>query len=541
MMLLTVSAYAQSATTTLQEMYAQAELLMATGDYSGAAGKFDALGAYADASQMAMYCKAVAAAETLGMYDVAVSAFNDLGNFKDSKQMSTYYTARRYQAVGDSFDVSTASDSELELAKFSYDKGTETYAGLALFKDCLTRMSECQTRSKAVEAEQNVRAAAKLEAAYQAAVALEESGEFQKAINAFKKIQDYKDSKSHITACENAIKEGIYQEALALKQNGEFQKAIDTFRKIRDYKDSKAHITACENAIKEGIYQDALALEESGEYQKAIDTFKQIQDYKDSKAHITACENGIKEGIYQEAVAFEQGKEYSQAIDIYSKLKGYKDSEERIKDIYRQLYRKADSKRISEYPLYGGFTLGMSHKSFLETAKKAGFTTKWIPNNQAVKAGTWGYKYWDQNCSLKELGDFSIQLYFKNKNGEMADSDTILCLEYDFGSYGTKGSQTINEAKDRFVKLNKWLTAQFGKELISNSAINNLVLLPSEYHFVKPGFEYMNDSLPCSMWIIPLSDGSVMSVTNIIVKSYGIQNQIYFMLYDSATVDEILK
>ena len=497
MMLLTVSAYAQSATTTLQEMYAQAELLMATGDYSGAAGKFDALGAYADASQMAMYCKAVAAAETLGMYDVAVSAFNDLGNFKDSKQMSTYYTARRYQAVGDSFDVSTASDSELELAKFSYDKGTETYAGLALFKDCLTRMSECQTRSKAVEAEQNVRAAAKLEAAYQAAVALEESGEFQKAINAFKKIQDYKDSKSHITACENAIKEGIYQEALALKQNGEFQKAIDTFRKIRDY--------------------------------------------KDSKAHITACENGIKEGIYQEAVAFEQGKEYSQAIDIYSKLKGYKDSEERIKDIYRQLYRKADSKRISEYPLYGGFTLGMSHKSFLETAKKAGFTTKWIPNNQAVKAGTWGYKYWDQNCSLKELGDFSIQLYFKNKNGEMADSDTILCLEYDFGSYGTKGSQTINEAKDRFVKLNKWLTAQFGKELISNSAINNLVLLPSEYHFVKPGFEYMNDSLPCSMWIIPLSDGSVMSVTNIIVKSYGIQNQIYFMLYDSATVDEILK
>ena len=34
---MTVSAYSESATSTLQEMYAQAELSMATGDYSGAA------------------------------------------------------------------------------------------------------------------------------------------------------------------------------------------------------------------------------------------------------------------------------------------------------------------------------------------------------------------------------------------------------------------------------------------------------------------------------------------------------------------------
>ncbi len=1119
-MLLTAGACAESATGTLQDMYAQAELLMATGDYSGAAAKFETLGAYSDASQMAMYCKAVAVAETMGLYDVAVSAFNGLGDFKDSRQMSAYYTARGYQAVGDSIDIFSASDNDLETAKFSYDKGAEAYAGLALFKDCWTRMSECRTKSEAVKAEQNARAAAKLETAYQAALALEESGEYQKAIDAFRRIQDYKDSQRHITACDNAIIEGIYREAIALEESGEYQKAIDAFKRIQDYKDSRKHITsdtayrgdrgneawihagtrggsystgfykigtsaeghvdnaypvtksditdlgipasnttytlqssghqvslvpsegsptvittadeqvtssanhytpeeqtgsditdtasgagadakvtgdtlndmqddiheltsyakadnfnalgavhvevdrmrtdtenlsektdqitarmdaaeemvaekfnasksyisgefvvyqdslykfinnhtgawnsadaektdvsemieqassgqvdeqiekikdelnakaditsvgliaaeqsgfdarieeapsdanealqkvaelsektqgtgnelagayaaadialtksgegisgfesrfasmypgskvsligdsidtfdqegykidgyamfypipiigvttvedtwwkrvidqtgatieinasysgsrvtntlagapdlyartslighpdlifvglgtndsgagvalgeydfdsaytnlsesqfrpayikgikalqalypyaqivciakimgdeykesiahiantlgvmyidvsdyesingaanphpkaygmrqiasrvlnptdatlkqshisACDNAIIEGIYWEAIALEESGEYQKAIESFKRIQDYKDSRKHITACDNAIMEGIYREAIALEEGGEYQRALEAFKRIqdykdsrahmivcenepiylealtleekeefqkavakltgiKGYKDCEERIKKIYRRLYRKAGSKKAGDYPLYGGFTLGMSHQSFLDTAQRTGFTTDWIQNMEALRAGTWGYYYWDQKCTAKELGDFSIQLFFRNENGNMADSDTILCMEYDFGAYGTKGSQTIDEAKIRFGKLNEWLTGQFGDAFLSNSAINHLVILPEEFRFVKAGFEYMSDSLPCSMWMIPLEDGGVMSITNVIYQSYGIQNRIYFMLYDSGTVDQLLE
>ena len=50
-----IPAFADNATSELQNMYAEAELLMARGDYSGAATQFEALGAYSDASQMAMY------------------------------------------------------------------------------------------------------------------------------------------------------------------------------------------------------------------------------------------------------------------------------------------------------------------------------------------------------------------------------------------------------------------------------------------------------------------------------------------------------
>jgi hypothetical protein len=42
-------------------------------------------------------------------------------------------------------------------------------------------------------------------------------------------------------------------------------------------------------------------------------------------------------------------------------------------------------------------------------------------------------------------------------------------------------------------------------------------------------------------WMNSLIDGSVMSIANIIYQSYGIQNRIYFMLYDSAAADELIK
>jgi hypothetical protein len=80
---LPVTAYTENAVATLQDMYSQAELKMATGDYSGAGAQFDALGAYSDSSQMAMYCKALEAAETLNLYDIAIDAFVKLGDFKD--------------------------------------------------------------------------------------------------------------------------------------------------------------------------------------------------------------------------------------------------------------------------------------------------------------------------------------------------------------------------------------------------------------------------------------------------------------------------
>ena len=319
----------ESATGTLQEIYAQAELLMVQGDYVGAAAKFDAMGAYSDASQMAMYCKAIAAAETFGLYPMAVDAFNNLGDFKDSKQMAVYYTGRGYEAAG-KIDIAAASDAELGMALQMYNEAVEIYSGLMFFKDSMSRMSICTTNAEEIKGEQKKRATDAAETVYQKAVALEQNGEYNEAIAVYSTIKNYKDSTKRIEACQNAISELIYQEALAFEQSKEYNQAIDLYESIRTYRDSAERITVCKNGIKEAIYQIALELEQNGKYDEAIIQYQSILTYRDSAKRITACENGIKEAIYQIALELEQNGKYDEAIIQYQSILTYRDSAERI-------------------------------------------------------------------------------------------------------------------------------------------------------------------------------------------------------------------
>ena len=70
----------------LPERYEAAAALMVAGDYAGAAEAFSALTGYADAPQMAIYCRGLALMEA-GDHDRAVKAFGHLGTFKDAPVM----------------------------------------------------------------------------------------------------------------------------------------------------------------------------------------------------------------------------------------------------------------------------------------------------------------------------------------------------------------------------------------------------------------------------------------------------------------------
>ncbi len=241
--LLFTNACAESATVALNELYAQAELLMVQGDYAGAAAKFEALGAYSDASQMTMYCKAIAAAETLGMYSMAVDAFNDLDNFKDSKQMAKYYNGRAYEAAG-LIDVTAASDSELDKALLDCAEAEKIYGELAFFKDSLNRAATCDEQIKEIKSEQSQRVANKTEATYQNAVTLEQNGNYDEAIKLYQTIKEYKDCLERISNCETAILDDKYNTAVRLMKDGKYGDAYDTFVALNGYKDSEAQATS---------------------------------------------------------------------------------------------------------------------------------------------------------------------------------------------------------------------------------------------------------------------------------------------------------
>lgn len=312
-------ANSESATATLQEMYAQAELLMAQGDYTGAAAKFEALGAYSDASQMTMYCKAIAAAETLGLYSMAIDAFNDLGDFKDSKQMAKYYEGRAYEASGN-IDVTTASDAALEQAIWAYQEAEKIYGGLAFFKDSLTRMGACGERIKEIKSEQSRRAEAEKEATYQNALALEQSGDYAGAIKLYQTIKGYKDSNDRISICQTAINEGIYQEALALEQSGDYAGAVKFYQIIKGYKDSNDRFNEC-------IYQQALSLEQNGDYAGAIALYQSIENHKDSAERIPGLYYSYAE------ILMSDGK-WDEASEAFKNAGKYSDATERINEPY---------------------------------------------------------------------------------------------------------------------------------------------------------------------------------------------------------------
>ena len=168
---------------------------------------------------------------------------------------------------------------------------------------------------------------------YRHAEALTDSGKYDEATAAFKKLGDYKDSPEMIKYIngeklfeegkydkakaifkelgqEEKFKDKLYQQAERIFENRKYNEAITIFEKLGDYKDSK-----------DKIYQCAVKMFENGEsYDSVIDILKKLGDYKDSK-----------DKIYQCAVKmFENGESYDSVIDILKKLGDYKDSKDII-------------------------------------------------------------------------------------------------------------------------------------------------------------------------------------------------------------------
>lgn len=332
MTLLFSSAFAESATATLQELYAQAELLMVQGDYAGAATKFETLGAYSDASQMAMYCKAIAAAESFGMYSVAVDAFKNLGDFKDSKQLSAYYLARGYEASGskkaDAENIQSASDTELAESYQLLNAASEIYAGLALFKDCIARCAACESAKESIFAEQEARRSSERENRYQEAITLQEQGEYASAKALFSALSPYKDCIERIALCEQSIIESDYMQGEALLSDGKWEEAIEAFKKAGTYKDAQQRIEYAQQCIWASYYEQGKALYASGEEFEALVAFYRAQNYSDSVAQRRqllsqrsgriAAGNDFTIGLKDDGTVLATGYNFNKQCDVAS-------------------------------------------------------------------------------------------------------------------------------------------------------------------------------------------------------------------------------
>ena len=311
-----------------ESKYNRAGKLMTEGKYDEAVKLFDEISTYEDSSKMAMYGKAIAAAES-GDYKSAFSSFKALGEYKDCPMMITYYTARQYE------------DQATDVNWSSWIMAAETYDTVALFLDSRDRAENCRKAvyDKAVSyagTEQYVQSIEMLTALrnyedsetlrrYYEAFSLEQENKFTEASRSFAALGDYKDSKNQAV---EVMKRG-YQKADAQERLGKQEAAYQIFINLAEgeYQDS------FERANKP-YYDLGMSLRAEKNWPDAIRAFEHAGTYSDA-------ETQVKETKYMQACDKREQHNWDAAIEIFTALGDYKDST--TVQINETNYQRADA------------------------------------------------------------------------------------------------------------------------------------------------------------------------------------------------------
>ena len=293
--------------------YEKAQSLMAKGEYTEAAEKFDELGAYEESSKLSMYCKAAAAGEA-GDYATAFSTFETLGDYKESSFMLTYYKARQLESTA--VDGTTIRWGNLIDA-------AELYTSNALFRDSKERAEVCKktaydyavewagekrysTAIKVINALGDYSDSTKLSRYYDAFMT-EQKNDYVGASEKFAALGDYKDAKEQVSL----VMQRGYDAASELEAKGDQLGAYEAFIKLGEYNDS------FERACKP-YYLQGEALRAESKWDEAIEAFTRAGEYSDATTQIL-------ETRYQQAKNLYDQAEYKKAYLAYKKIAGYKD------------------------------------------------------------------------------------------------------------------------------------------------------------------------------------------------------------------------
>lgn len=186
---------------------------------------------------------------------------------------------------------------------------------------------------------------------YNFAVGFMNSNQLDKAVSLFSEIVSYKNSAELINKCKvgiqnNAYDKLYYNATQLMKTDGieYYEKAIELFKTIINWKDSKTQIINCRERINvlknDRTYRYAIELmkeDKIGSYEKAIEQFKLISNWKDSEAQIENCRiriNAIKKdniyGFALELMNKNRVEYYAEAIDVFNAINDWRDSSTQI-------------------------------------------------------------------------------------------------------------------------------------------------------------------------------------------------------------------
>ena len=340
-----------------ESKYSRASKLLNEGKYDEAVKLFDEISAYDDASKMAMYGRAVAAAENKD-YISALQSFKALGDYKDCPMMITYYTARQYEEQASDVNWSPrimAAEAYDTIVLFLDSKDRAENNRKTVY-DSAVHLAELKQYSESMamlSALRDYEDSALLRRYYEA-FNLEQEDKFTEASHAFAAMEDYRDSKEQAS---EVLKRG-YQEADGQERLGKQEEAYQIFMNLAEceYEDS------FERANKP-YYDLGMSLRAEKKWPDAIAAFEHAGTYSDA-------ETQVKETKYMQAFDKREQHNWDAAIEIFTALGDYKDST--TVQINETNYQRADAlekegKQEEAYKLF--ISLGRYGDAFVRANK----------------------------------------------------------------------------------------------------------------------------------------------------------------------------
>ncbi len=268
--------------------YKAAEALLAEGKYDEAEAAFGELGDYKDSPEMvkeSLYQNAVSLMEN-GEFGEANIYFTALGDYKDSQDLTKETV---YREAG---ELASAGQ---------YEQAIDLYKGLSGYSDSDEMALKTEDLWKGAD--------------YEAAAALYEDGQKGKAIEAFRRLGDFRDAKDKVT-------EITYEHAGDKIKDKKYDEAVELLESIKGYK-------GADDLLLQVKYDKAEALFGKGSYKEAQFTFEQLDGYKDSVDRIKACK-------YQTALKELSKGNTKKAVTLFTELGDYEDARTQLLEVKYQ-------------------------------------------------------------------------------------------------------------------------------------------------------------------------------------------------------------
>ena len=279
-------------------------------------------------------------------YSEAAEAFAELGDYKDAPVLVSENREKAAElqqkraAYETAESMMNAGDYEGALAAF---EALGDYGDAALKAG--TARDALEEKKRLEEEERIARIEQQNSEAYDAAMNLLNSGDYEAAITAFDALGDYNDAAAQADTARDALTQkqqeeaelarieqqnrDAYSAAAELMNSGDYEAAAAAFDALGDYSDAAAQANAARQKQQEeaelarieqqnrDAYNTAAELMNSGDYEAAIAAFDALGDYGDAAAQADAARDALAAKQQADAEAAELARIEQQNRDAY--------------------------------------------------------------------------------------------------------------------------------------------------------------------------------------------------------------------------------